>query len=381
MRIGLDASLLGGRGGIAAYTEGLLGGLSRVAAGHALVLWCGRRGADAAARRLALPATSTVVTPGPAGRLLGWAGRLPVGHPVPIEALAGPVDVFHGLNYFLPARRGRAALVVTVHDLSALRHPQWHPPTRSLMHQTGVPRTLQAADHVITDSEAIRAEAIAHLGALPERVTVIHLAASPAFRPHTPAELKPILDRWSLAPGGYLLFAGTIEPRKNIERLLEAVAALRGRRRHLPPLILVGPRGWRNRAIHAPIAAAAPHARYLGYVPPEELAALMAGTVAFVFPSLYEGFGLPVLEAMASGAPVVTSRGGALEEAAGGAALVVDPLDPETIAAGIEGVLDDATVRGELISRGLARAAQFSWDRTARETLQVYENAITSRNG
>jgi alpha-1,3-rhamnosyl/mannosyltransferase len=147
----------------------------------------------------------------------------------------------------------------------------------------------------------------------------------------------------------------------------------------MPPLILVGPPGWRNQEIRASIAKAGSHVRYLGYLPENDLAALMAGSAVFVMPSLYEGFGLPVLEAMASGVPVVTSRGGALEEVAGDAAILVDPQDTEEIAAGIQRVLDDSALRETLVRKGLARAAQFSWERTARETLRIYEQAIQSR--
>ena len=161
--------------------------------------------------------------------------------------------------------------------------------------------------------------------------------------------------------------------------MMGVVAALHGRRRRAPPLILAGPPGWRNREIHERIAGAAPRVRYLGCLPDEDLAAVMAGCGALVFPSLYEGFGLPVLEAMACGVPVVTSRGGALEEVAGDAALLVDPQDHESIARGIENVLDDAARRETLVRKGLARAAQFTWERTARETLRVYEQAIASR--
>jgi alpha-1,3-rhamnosyl/mannosyltransferase len=289
------------------------------------------------------------------------------------------VDVFHGLNYFLPAQRGKAALVVTVHDLSALRHPEWHPARRGLVHRAALRRTIRAVDRVITDTEAIRRELVADLGAPPEKVSAIHPAPVQGFGPRDPAELKPILDRWGLSPGEYLLFAGAIEPRKNLIRLVEAVATLQTRRRGTPPLILVGPPGWRNREILDGAAGAAPGVRYLGYVPPEELAALMAGCSAFVMPSLYEGFGLPVLEAMASGVPVVTSRGGALEEVAGDAAVLVDPRDRESIALGIASVLDDAARRETLVRGGLARAAQFTWERTARETLRVYEQAVASR--
>ena len=377
MRIGIDASLLGSDGGIPKYVESLIGALARLAPGHSLVLWCGRRGAFRAAERLALPGTD-IVPPSPVWGFLDLVGRLAWVNALSIEAFGGAVDVFHGLNYFLPAQRGKAALVVTVHDLSALRYPKWHPAHRRLAHHIALGRTLRAADRVITDSQAVRAEVIADLGVPPEKVAAVPLAPALGFHPREPAGLKPILDRWDLAPGGYLLFAGAIEPRKNLLRLLAAVVALR-ERRGVPPLMLAGPPGWRNHEIHGGIGAASPHVRYLGHVRRDELTALMAGCAALVLPSLYEGFGLPVLEAMASGVPVVTSRGGALEEVAGDAAILVDPLDVEAIAAGIEKVLDDTSLQEALMRKGLARAAQFSWERTAKGTLGVYEEAIAAR--
>lgn len=378
MRIGFDASILGGGGGIAAYAECLLGALAHLCGGQSLVLWCGSRTAAPAVRRLA-PSGSRTVTPGPLGRLVGRWGRLGWGNPLSIETFTGPLDVFHGPNYLLPAQRAKAALIITVHDLSAVCHREWHPTRRSLVHRMALGRTVRAVDHVITDTEAIRADVMAHFMVAPERVTAVHPAATPAFAPRPAADLKPALDRWGLFPGGYLLFAGAIEPRKNLARLLDACATLRARRPDLPPLVLVGPPGWRNREIHARIAALHPGARYLGYLPNEDLTTLMAGCAAFVMPSLYEGFGLPILEAMACGVPVVTSRGGALEEVAGGAAVLVDPLEPEAIAAGIERVVGDTDLREVLNRRGLARVEQFSWERTARDTLRVYERAIDAR--
>ena len=379
MLIGFDASMLGEGGGIPRYAGCLLAALARLGGGESLVLWCGSRAAGPAVRRFAPPG-ARVVAPGLVGRAVGRWGKLALGNVLPIEAFAGSLDVFHGPNYLLPAQRGRAALVVTVHDLSALRHPEWHPARRALMHRVALRRTVHAVDHVITVSETIRAEVIADLGLPPERVTAIHHGPTPGFLPRRPTDLKPLLDRWGLAPREYLLFGGAIEPRKNLTRLLEALASLRGRRQDIPPLVLAGPPGWRNREIRRRMAAAGPRARYVGHLPGEELAVLMAGCAAFVMPSLYEGFGLPVLEAMASGVPVITSRGGALQEVAGDAAVLVDPQDRESIAAGIARVLDDAPLRDSLVHKGLGRAAQFSWERTARETLRVYERAIASRN-
>ncbi len=378
MRIGFDASILGRGGGIETYVKGFLAALRGVPHKHSLVLWCGSRSNGPAVRRLAPPG-SVVIAPDLMGRLLDRLGRLGWASPFTIEALVGPVDVFHGPNYFLPAQRGQAALLITVHDLSALRYPDWHPARRTFMHRMALRQTARAVNHVITDTEAIRAEVMEYLGVPPERVTAIHLAVAPGFRLRRDPELKLFLDRWGLLPGEYLLFAGAIEPRKNLIRLLEAISFLQQRRPDVPPLILAGPPGWRNQEIYNRVAAAGPGVRYVGYLAGEELAALMAGCAVFVMPSLYEGFGLPVLEAMTCGVPVVTSRGGALEEVAGDAAILVDPLDIDEIAAGIEKVLDDTALREAMVEKGLARAAQFSWERTARETLRIYEQAIESK--
>ncbi len=288
----------------------------------------------------------------------------------------GPVDVFHGLDYLLPAQRAKAAMVVTVHALSAVRHPEWHPQRRALMHRVALSRTIRAVRHVITDTEAIRAEVIADLDAPPERVTSIHPAGSPGFRPMTPDETRPNLSRRGLTVGDYLLFAGALKPRKNLIRLVEAVVALQDRHGEVPPLVLAGPPGWRNHEIHRRILIAGRRVRYLGHMPKDDLTVLTAGRAAFIMPSLYEGFGFPVLDAMASGVAVITSRGGALEGVAADAAFLVDSHDPASIAAGIEAVLDDTALRGTLLRKGLARAGQFTWERTARQTLAVYEPAL-----
>lgn len=222
-------------------------------------------------------------------------------------------------------------------------------------------------------------EVIDRVGVPPERVTTVHLAPSPGFRPRSPDEVRPTLDRYGLSAGGYLLFVGALEPRKNVGCLLDALEHLGARRVDVPPLVIVGPPGWRNEKIRARAASPPKGVRVLGYLPQNDVVTLMAGALAFALPSVYEGFGLPVLEAMACGTPVVTSRTGALAEVAGDAALLVDPRNVEEIAAGVEKVLGDSWLREELARRGLARAAEFSWERVARETVRVYERALAAR--
>lgn len=369
--------MLGGPGGIPVYAGELLAALARLG-GHQLVLWSGSRRARACVRALA-PAGARIVEPGFAGRLIARLGLFAGANPLPIEAVTGPVDVFHGLNYLLPSHRGRAARVVSVHDLSLLSHPEWHPAIRAHLHRWPLRRTMREAHHVITDAEVVRAGVVERLGVPSERVTVVPLAPAPGFRPRTLEELRPVLDSHGLAAGQYLLFVGALEPRKNVGRLLDALDLLRRRGVDVPPLVLVGPPGWRNTEVRARIAAAPGRARLLGYLSREDVAALTAGAALFTLPSLEEGFGLPVLDAMACGTPVVTSRTGALGEVAAGAALLMDPTDVEDLAATLERALGDRQLRADLSLKGLARAAEFSWERTARETLRVYERALAAR--
>jgi glycosyltransferase involved in cell wall biosynthesis len=258
-------------------------------------------------------------------------------------------DVLHCPTYYGPLR-SRTPLVVTVLDLSVLRYPEAFPRWTRTAVPALVPRVLRAARRILAISEFTKAEVVELLGVPPEKVAAVPLAVErEVFRPDGPA-----------AEGEYVLAVGTLEPRKNLARLVEAT------RRLGVELRVVGARGWGG------VEAAGDGVRWLGRVPDEELARLYRGAAVTAYPSLYEGFGFPILEAMACGAPVVTSRGGSMEEVAGGAAVLVDPLEPASIAAGIE---EAGSRRDELRTRGFARAAAFSWDETARRTVDVYREA------
>jgi alpha-1,3-rhamnosyl/mannosyltransferase len=236
-------------------------------------------------------------------------------------------------------------VVVTVHDLAVLRHPETFNQWTRLYSRLAVPRVARAARRVIAVSEFTRGEIVELLGLPAERIDVIPNAVGPPFVADGPA-----------AEGDYVLGVGTLEPRKNL------AAAQQAARRLSVPLRVVGERGWGGVQVDG----------WLGRVSDDELAALYRGARCLVYPSLYEGFGIPVLEAMACGTPVVTSAGGATEEVAGGAAVLVDPRDPASIATGIE---EAAARRDELRARGLERAEQFTWERVATETRAVYERA------
>ena len=265
-------------------------------------------------------------------------------YPHGLPRRARGLDVLHCPTFRGPVRSS-VPVVVTVHDLAVLRHPgtfnQW---TRRYS-RFAVPRVARAARRLIAVSEFTRGEIVELVGIPEERIRVIPNAVGEEFVAEGPAE-----------SGDYVLAVGTLEPRKNLGAAQQAAQRLG------VELRVVGAQGWGGVQVNG----------WLGRVPDEELAALYRGARCLVYPSLYEGFGIPVLEAMACGTPVVTSAGGATEEVAGGAAVLVDPHDPAAIAAGVE---EASSRRDELRARGLERAAQFSWNRVAAETRAVYEDA------
>jgi alpha-1,3-rhamnosyl/mannosyltransferase len=284
--------------------------------------------------------------------------------------------VYHGPNFYLPETEGPS--VVTIHDLSVLKMPEYHPPERVAFMSKEITKALERATLIITVSDFIRHE-IAETFSLPlERIFTTSLGGSAEYFPRRADRTAPVLDKLQLTAGSYTLYAGTIEPRKNIERLLQAYEALSPALRQRYPLVLAGYKGWNNTAIHARIRRAASEgwARYLGYVPEEALPHLYAGARLFAFPSLYEGFGLPVLEAMASGVPVVCSDAASLPEVAGDAALMVSAQDVGGLTAALERGLTDEAWRERAVQAGLSQAQRFSWKRCAEETAGVYRRAL-----
>ncbi len=282
-------------------------------------------------------------------------------------------QVFHAPNYFLPpyAENG----VVTVHDLSVFKFPETHPVERVKQFEKSFRQTLSIAAHLITDSEVTRQEVITYFGWPSHRVTAIHLGVSPMFAPRTSTELTPALRRYGLNPGAYTLCVSTIEPRKRIDSLLAAYARLPKKILAAYPLILVGGKGWHSDHLHASIEAAqnAGWLRYLGFVAEADLAAIYAGAHLFVYPSIYEGFGLPVAEAMASGVPIVTSNRSTLPEVAAGAAKLVDPDDLNALSVAIEESISDVAWRHHAIASGLQVAKRYCWDNCFKHTVSVYE--------
>jgi alpha-1,3-rhamnosyl/mannosyltransferase len=293
------------------------------------------------------------------------------------HALKGHGDfLYHSPNYYLPPFAGRS--VATFHDLSPFTWSHCHAPQLVRYLQKELKATLVRAEALITDSEFTRKELAEYFGWPIDRIHTVPLASSAEFHPRGADELRGALSRHGLEVGGYSLFVGTIEPRKNIETLLDAYSRLPIELRKRWPLVLTGYHGWRSESIHQRLDSAKREgwAYYLGFVPSEDLPLLFAGARLFTFPSLYEGFGLPVLEAMSSGVPVVCSNNSSLPEVAGDAALMCEAQDTETLTELIQRGLEDEAWRASAVEQGLLHAARFSWERCASETLQVYKTVV-----
>lgn len=266
--------------------------------------------------------------------------------------------------------------VVTVHDLTVVLYPETH---RLKVRWSQLPfldRSLARARRIVAVSEATARDLRFHFPDSATRIRVVPEGVDPVFRPATEDAVAEIREGLG-APGGYLLYVGTLEPRKNVETLLDAWERLHEAREDVPPLLLAGGGGWRSRGLRRRLAGLEPHGlRHLGRVEPERLVRLFQGASAFVYPSLYEGFGLPPLEAMACGVPVVASTASSLPEVVGDAGLLVPARDSHALATEVGRVLDDPDLARDLGARGRERAARFTWERAAAQMATVFEEAL-----
>jgi glycosyltransferase involved in cell wall biosynthesis len=281
-------------------------------------------------------------------------------------------DLLHGVHYELPLR-SRLPQVVTVHDLTLLTHPEWHEASKVRYFGWAMRRAVAAATRVICVSATTAADLTERLGLPADRVDVTPLGTD--LRPASPGQVAALRRRLGL-DGPYLLGLGTVEPRKDLPTLVRAFAALAADLPHR--LVLAGLAGWGAGALEAAVAASGVADRILvpGYVSEADKAALVTGADVFAYPSLYEGFGLPVVEAMACGTPVVTTTGGSLPEVACDAAALVEPGDDTALAAAVAKLATDPAARADAATRGLARAATFTWARCAELTAAAYSRAI-----
>jgi alpha-1,3-rhamnosyl/mannosyltransferase len=319
------------------------------------------RGIDARARVLRLPRK--------------YADPLCDDYRFPIDLVTGRFDVLHGPAYeLLHHRRGRS--VVTIHDLSWHHFPEWLGAGWRDHFIEDIRSAIERADLFLTVSEFIRGEMIEHLGIDGDRIVAVHHGVEPGF---TTAEVEGerdvLMNRYGLRDGvPYLLSVATREPKKNLSRLLRAYRLVVEHDPDAPRLALAGKKGWGEGSLPEEARALGIQHKvaFLGYIPNEDLPRLYRHATLFLFPSIYEGFGMPLLEAMACGCPVLASRASAIPEVTGDAAALVDPDDTEALAAEIEALLGDDARRADLARRGMERAAGFTWEETARRTLEAY---------
>jgi glycosyltransferase involved in cell wall biosynthesis len=295
---------------------------------------------------------------------------------LPLELSRLRFDLLHSPD-FIPPFWGRYRRIVTIHDLTFLRYPQFLTTESRRYYNGQIERAVRIADHILADSHATKADLVDLLSVPADKVSVVWLAPDARFKPERAQSARLRLDRLAL-PAQYILFVGTFEPRKNVTGLLAAFRMLVDRDASAPSLVIAGRRGWLfdETLDHVRRLGLRERVIFLDAPRDEDMVALYNGAIALVLPSHYEGFGLPVLEAMACGTPTIISNRGSLPEIAGDASLVVDPDDAGALAGALDSVWRDPRLRAALHQKGLARAATFTWERCARETLAAYQSVL-----
>ena len=369
MRIGIDFTpAIQQQAGIGRYTRELVRALARLDTDNRYVLLQASRGAQEPAghwpdnfRVRSIPLTDRWLA------ILWQRLRLPV----PVETFTGAVDIFHSPDFVLPPVR-RARTVLTVHDLSFLTTPQTSEPALRAYLSEAVPRAVARADHILADSRSTKRDLVTHLNADPEKITVVYPGVDPRFQRLEEPAIAEVRTRYGLERP-FVLSVGTLQPRKNYPTLIEAFARLSS-----VDLVIAGGPGWLYQEIFDTVDRLGMGERvsFLGLVRDEDLPALYNAAEVLAMPSLYEGFGLPVLEALACGTPVVTSDVSSLPEVACDAALLVSPHDVEGISQALLRALTDQELRAALRERGLIQAKQFTWQKAAETVLGIYQRLM-----
>ena len=300
--------------------------------------------------------------------------------PLPVERWVGKVDLFHAMDFVLPPTHRATKTLVTVHDLSFVRVPDSASPSLKAYLDQVVPRSVRRADHVLADSQATKDDLVALYNVAPEKVTVLLSGVNPRFDPSpvTAEQRQALRERYGIGDWPFIVAVGTVQPRKNYERLIWAL-------HKLPPelaktrLVIAGGKGWLDAPIYRTVRELKIEGRvvFTGFLEDDLLPALYKTSRGLAFPSVYEGFGLPILEAMACGVPVMTSNVSSMVEVAGAATLLVNPLSVDEIRDALVTLLTDEPRRAELIEAGFAQASQFTWPRAAAELHGIYQRLLT----
>jgi glycosyltransferase involved in cell wall biosynthesis len=363
LRVGIDAHMVGGHEtGNETYVKGLVDGFKATPDGLDLVVY-----------KVGPPWTTgsahvrfqSLTTANPYVRL---------GAELAIRSMAQRLDILH-MSYTAPLW-ATTPVVLTVHDICFVTNPEWFSERDSRVLREQVPRSIRQAAHVITDSRDARSKIIEHYRVRDDHITAIPIGAGSGAEPIDAAAAKSELEAIGVSPERpYVLTVGNLQPRKNLVRLVNAFKALVQQGRDID-LVVVGPRHYRSDDAVEAAAGVNERVHFTGYVTDRQLAAAYRCATLFVFPSLYEGFGLPALEAMAHGVPIASSDAGSLPEVCGEAAVYFDPLSVDAIAGSIDRLLQDAELRRRLVAMGASRVKEFTWARTAAMTLEVYKKVL-----
>jgi glycosyltransferase involved in cell wall biosynthesis len=300
---------------------------------------------------------------------------------VPVEAFTGRVDLYHATDFTLPPTLPGTRTLLTVHDLSFVRVPETASPRLKAYLDAVVPRSCRRADHILADSQATKDDLIALYGLSPDKITVLLSGVDERFRRVEDANVRAtVREKYAVGQRPFIFAIGTVQPRKNYGRLIEALARLRAHG-HDVMLVVAGGKGWLEDPIYKTVDALKlrEHVRFIGFAEDNDLPALYSEARCLAFPSLYEGFGLPILEGMACGTPVITANVSSMPEAAGDAALLVAPTDVDAITAAIEQVLTDDTLRQSLVERGYKQATRFTWENSARQLQAIYVSLVDGK--
>jgi glycosyltransferase involved in cell wall biosynthesis len=375
MRIGIDYTAAARqRAGIGRYTRELITALLAHKSAHQYTLFAATGGLPSGGWKPETEGSQVLFRSLPLSD--DWAARLwhRLRVPIPVETFTGPLDIFYSPDFVLPPTHPATRTLLTVHDLSFLHYPEHFVPKLVRYLTQVVTRSVARANHVLADSEATRADLIAHLETPPEKVEVLYSGVDPRFCPVLESgETEHIRARYGLDERPYVLSVGTVQPRKNYVRLIQAFADLKADAQ----LVIAGGWGWLYEEIVAEAEKHPDRVRLLGFADDADLPTLYRNAALFVMPSLYEGFGLPVLEAMACGIPAICSDVSSLPEVAGDAGLLVDPLDVRGLTAAMARALEDADLRQDMVARGIAQAARFTWHKSAQQLLTTLDTFST----
>jgi len=371
MRIGFNAQILSSPdAGVAVYAKNLLKALAEISAPDEIV-------AFGSPKQLTPDTSTTLRIVSSLGVHRGWMRAVWEQTMLPLRSRQYEVDVMFYPDHTAPLLKKFCPVIVTIHDVAFLAYPHTFPPVRRMYKSLAIRQSVRQADAIVVVSEATKRECLEYLNVHDAKIHVIHNGLDTRFSVITDQTKLQEAKRKYKLPERYILFVGTLEPRKNVTGLLQAFARLSNDAK----LVVVGARGWLFKDIFRMVKELNIHDRvnFLGHVPYGDLVYLYNLAELFVYPSLYEGFGFPPLEAMACGVPVITSNSSSMPEVVGDAAILIDPRDAGSLAKAMRDLLDNPALRQDLKQRGLLRAKQFTWRKTATRILEVCRQVVSSR--